>query len=49
MSGGERDGEVREVISELDALLDALDANVAALKSLLLPPEADPDLEKVVQ
>ena len=47
MSEG-KDEEILRVARELDALLDELQANVDALSAILLPPEADPDKERVV-
>lgn len=34
-----RDGDIRAVAAKIDALLDKLSANVAALNSMLPPPE----------
>lgn len=43
-----RDSEVRQVTARLDALLDALAVNVAALNAILIPPAADaaPDMKE---
>jgi hypothetical protein len=35
-----RDAEIRQVTARLEALMDALDANVTALAAILAPPEA---------
>lgn len=36
-----RDQEIRDVVTELDGLLDQLRANVTALNAILAPPAGD--------
>jgi hypothetical protein len=37
-----------QIVGRLDAVLDALAQNMAALQKAIVPPEADPTQEKVM-
>ena len=43
-----KDEEIRRVAAELDLRLGELRVTVGALNAILLPPEADPGMEKVL-
>lgn len=43
-----RDSEVRRVAAEIEARMAELREAVTGLNAILLPPEANPDLERVV-